>query len=185
MPGIHSCWTLEDGRNIVNRAQPGSNVVLMGAGFIGCIILEALALRKVNLTVIEMGDRMVPRMMDQTAGNMIKKWCQEKGVAVHTSTRVDAIEKGSGDSLKVKLDNGDVLDADLVISATGVAANIQFLEGSGLKQILVCWSMTGYRQTILISMLQEMFVRARIFQPGSTAYKLFNRLQPIMVASLR
>ena len=63
LPGIHSCWTLEDGRNIVNKAKPGSNVVLMGAGFIGCIILESLALRKVNLTVIEMGDRMVPRMM--------------------------------------------------------------------------------------------------------------------------
>lgn len=133
LPGIHSCWTLEDGRNIVSRAKPGSNVVLMGAGFIGCIILEALALRKVNLTVIEMGDRMVPRMMDQTAGNMIKKWCQEKGVNVHTSTKVEAIEKGSGETLKVKLDNGDMLDADLVISATGVAANIQFLEGSGLK----------------------------------------------------
>ena len=133
LPGIHSCWTLEDGRNIVNKARPGSNVVLMGAGFIGCIILESLALRKVNLTVIEMGDRMVPRMMDQTAGNMIKSWCQEKGVSVHTSTRVDAIEKGSGESLKVKLDNGEVLDADLVISATGVAANIQFLDGSGLE----------------------------------------------------
>jgi NAD(P)H-nitrite reductase large subunit len=72
-------------------------------------------------------------MMDQTAGNMIKSWCQEKGVSVHTSTRVDAIEKGSGESLKVKLDNGEVLDADLVISATGVAANIQFLDGSGLE----------------------------------------------------
>tara|TARA_R110002096_G_scaffold95131_1_gene213513 strand:+ start:27224 stop:28489 length:1266 start_codon:yes stop_codon:yes gene_type:complete len=133
LPGIHSCWTLEDGRNIVKKAKPGSNVVLMGAGFIGCIILESLALRKVNLTVIEMGDRMVPRMMDQVAGNMIKSWCQDKGVSVHTSTRVDAIEKGSGDALKVKLDNGEVLDADLVISATGVAANIQFLDGSGLE----------------------------------------------------
>lgn len=132
LPGIHSCWTLEDGRNIVEKAKPGANVVLMGAGFIGCIILEALALRNVNLTVIEMGDRMVPRMMDQTAGNLIKSWCIEKNVAVHTSTRVEAIEKGDGDALKVRLDSGEVLDADLVISATGVAANIQFLEGSGL-----------------------------------------------------
>lgn len=133
LPGIHSCWTLEDGRNIVKRAQPGANVVLMGAGFIGCIVLEALALRKVNLTVIEMGDRMVPRMMDQTAGNLIKDWCKEKGVAVHTSTRVESIEKGSGDTLKVNLDSGEQLSADLVISATGVAANIQFLDQSGIE----------------------------------------------------
>jgi len=133
LPNIHSCWTLEDGRNIVAKAKPGSNVVLMGAGFIGCIILEALALRKVNLTVIEMGDRMVPRMMDQTAGNLIKKWCLDKGVNVHTSTKVESITKGDGESLKVNLDSGETLNADLVISATGVKANIQFLDNSGIE----------------------------------------------------
>lgn len=133
LPHIYSCWTLEDGRNIVAKAQPGANVVLMGAGFIGCIILEALALRKVNLTVIEMGDRMVPRMMDQTAGNLIKSWCQNKGVNVHTSTKVESITKGDGEALKVNLDNGETIDADMVISATGVQANIQFLEGSGIE----------------------------------------------------
>jgi NAD(P)H-nitrite reductase large subunit len=45
VPGIESagvlpCWTLADGREIARRAQPGSRVVLLGAGFIGCIILE-------------------------------------------------------------------------------------------------------------------------------------------------
>jgi len=132
LPGVHSCWTLEDGRNIAARATKGSNVVLMGAGFIGCIILEALASRGVNLTVVEMDDRMVPRMMDQNSGNLIKKWCQEKGVAVHTSTRVESIAE-AGKTLKVALDNGEVIDADIVISATGVKSNIQFLEGSGIK----------------------------------------------------
>ncbi|MCG8324380.1 MAG: NAD(P)/FAD-dependent oxidoreductase, partial [Thiotrichales bacterium] len=71
LPAVHNCWTLEDGRNIAKKAKQGSNVVLMGAGFIGCIILEALAERGVNLTVVEMGDRMVPRMMNQVAGNLI------------------------------------------------------------------------------------------------------------------
>ena len=132
LPGVHSCWTLEDGRNIAARATKGSNVVLMGAGFIGCIILEALASRGVNLTVVEMDDRMVPRMMDQNSGNLIKKWCQEKGVAVHTSTRVESIAE-AGKTLKVALDNGEVVDADIVISATGVKSNIQFLEGSGIE----------------------------------------------------
>jgi len=96
LPGVHSCWTLEDSRHIAAKAKSGSNVVLMGAGFIGCIILEALASRDVNLTVVEMEDRMVPRMMDQNSGNLIKKWCQGKGVVVHTSTRVESIlEDGS------------------------------------------------------------------------------------------
>ncbi len=132
LPGVYSCWTLEDGRNIAAKATKGSNVVLMGAGFIGCIILEALASRGVNLTVIEMEDRMVPRMMDQNSGGLIKRWCQEKGVVVHASTRVESIAE-AGNSLNVSLDNGKAVDADVVISATGVKSNIQFLEGSGIE----------------------------------------------------
>ena len=65
----------------------------MGAGFIGCIIMEALAARGVQLTVVEMGDRMVPRMMGEGAGGMIKRWVEKKGMTVYTSTRVEAIER--------------------------------------------------------------------------------------------
>ncbi len=133
LPGIHPCWTMEDARAIMKLATKGARVLQMGAGFIGCIIMESLAARGVKLSVVEMGDRMVPRMMGPTAGNMIKHWCETKGVQVFTKTRVDAIEKGSGDAaLKVKLSNGQSLDVDLVISATGVKPAIGFLEKSGI-----------------------------------------------------
>ncbi|MEZ5445778.1 MAG: FAD-dependent oxidoreductase [Gammaproteobacteria bacterium] len=134
LPGIHPCWTLADARHIAQGAVPGAKVVLMGAGFIGCIILEALAKRGVDLTVVEMADRMVPRMMNNTAGSLIKKWCEEKGVHVHTSTKVVAIEPGAGGrKFAVRLDSGTVLAADLIISATGVRPNVEFLHGSGIK----------------------------------------------------
>jgi NADPH-dependent 2,4-dienoyl-CoA reductase/sulfur reductase-like enzyme len=160
LPGVHPCWTLENARAIAALAQPGAKVLQMGAGFIGCIIMEALALRGVELTVVEMGDRMVPRMMGPTAGNMIKQWCEKKGVRVFTGTRVEAIEPAAsgvaaqtngllgrvanllglgGDkepapahAMRVKLSNGETLDADLVISATGVKPNVAFLKGSGI-----------------------------------------------------
>jgi NAD(P)H-nitrite reductase large subunit len=95
-PGVHSCWTLEDARHIVKLAKPGTPVVLVGAGFIGCIILEALVKMGVELTVVEMGDRMVPRMLDETAGNMLRRWCEDKGVKVVTGATVKSIsETGS------------------------------------------------------------------------------------------
>ena len=192
LPGVHPCWTLEDARHIERLAKPGAKVLQMGAGFIGCIIMEALASRGVELTVVEMGDRMVPRMMGPTAGNMIKAWCEKKGVRVFTGTRVESIEAegavttahgaaagnghaqsassgggllskiagffggGGGDAkpasaaqrsavatplatpgapgrMRVRLSNGQTLEADLVISATGVKPNVAFLEGSGIE----------------------------------------------------
>ncbi|EHR69045.1 NAD(P)H-nitrite reductase [Burkholderiales bacterium JOSHI_001] len=189
--GVHTCWTLADARAIAALAQPGARVIQMGAGFIGCIIMESLAMRGVKLSVVEMGDRMVPRMMGPTAGGMIKQWCEKKGVAVYTGARVESIEAGGatppparpaaapaaapapapgllqrvaqavglapkpaapapaaalapafadttpvaahGAPLVVKLSTGQRLEADLVISATGVKPNIGFLEHSGIR----------------------------------------------------
>lgn len=165
LPGVHPCWTLENAREIIKLAKPGSRVLQMGAGFIGCIIMEALALRGVKLTVVEMGNRMVPRMMTEKAGTMIKDWCEHKGVKVHTSTKVEAILAGSGAAVSgsepgffakvgqalgfggeaaaqessagapliAKLSTGENLECDLIISATGVKPNLDFLEGSGLE----------------------------------------------------
>jgi NAD(P)H-nitrite reductase large subunit len=171
--GVHPCWTLADARAIMALAQPGARVVQMGAGFIGCIIMEALAMRGVQLSVVEMGDRMVPRMMGPTAGGMIKDWCERKGVKVYTGARVEAIESAAsaavgtanpaaeepgwlakvaallgfagepaaqgsagsavGGGLSVRLSTGQTLQADLVISATGVKPNVDFLQGCGLN----------------------------------------------------
>ncbi len=132
LPGIENCWTLADARRIAEHTKPESRVVLLGAGFIGCIVLEALAARKVKLTVIEMADRMVPRMMDHTGGDMIKRWCRNQGVEVLTSTQVTGIEAAGG-GLRLALDAGGPMEADFVVCATGVQPNIGFLEGSGLE----------------------------------------------------
>ncbi len=150
-PGVHSCWTLEDARAIMELARPGTRVLQMGAGFIGCIIMEALRQRGVELTVVEMGDRMVPRMMGPAAGGMIRDWCEAQGVRVFTGTRVEAIEPvapagiigrlasalglagQAGRRLGVRLSGGRLLEADLVISATGVRPAIGFLQDSGIR----------------------------------------------------
>jgi NAD(P)H-nitrite reductase large subunit len=94
-PAVHTCWTLADAREIAKLAKSGQPVVLVGAGFIGCIILESLAKMGVNLTVVEMGDRMVPRMLDETAGNMLRRWCEDKGVRVVTGATVQSISSSA------------------------------------------------------------------------------------------
>jgi NADPH-dependent 2,4-dienoyl-CoA reductase/sulfur reductase-like enzyme len=159
-PFVHPCWTLKDARNIMQLARSGARVLQMGAGFIGCIIMEALAARGVDLTVVEMGDRMVPRMMGPTAGTMIRKWCEEKGVTVYTGTKVEAIEParepaahagsklervidrvaevvrtavGADHAVRARFSDGRTEEYDLVIQATGVRPNVGFLSGSQIK----------------------------------------------------
>jgi NAD(P)H-nitrite reductase large subunit len=132
--GVATCWTLQDARKIAALATKGARVLQLGAGFIGCIIMEALASRGVELSVVEMGDRMVPRMMGPTAGGMIRDWCEAKGVQVFTGTKVESITAGK--PLQVKLSNGKTVEADLVISAAGVRPAIGYLEKSGVTCLL-------------------------------------------------
>ena len=131
LPGVHTCWTLADARAIAARAAPGSRVLQMGAGFIGCIIMEALCARGVKLTVVEMGDRMVPRMMTPEAGTMIRHWVEKKGVAVHVNAGVTQIA-AKGEALVATLSDGAKIEADVIICAAGVRPSVAFLAGSGI-----------------------------------------------------
>jgi NAD(P)H-nitrite reductase large subunit len=128
--GVYNCWTLDDARNISSIAKEGSNVVLMGAGFVACIIIEALLKRNVNLTLMLGGSgRMVSRMMDHTAGDMIKRWCKNRGVKMITAGTVTGVSEGP----VLERSNGDKEPVDLIVVATGVKPNIELLEGSGIN----------------------------------------------------
>jgi len=130
-PGVLTCWTLADARQIAQAVQAGTRVLQLGAGFIGCIIMESITARGATLTVIEMGDRVVPRMMPPGAAALIKRWCEAKGVRILTGAKAARIERDAS-GLHVKLEQGETLDVDVVISATGVRPKIGFLAGSGI-----------------------------------------------------
>jgi len=132
-PRVQACWTLEDARKIMEFANEGDEVLLVGAGFVACIIMNALLSRGTNLTTIVRGKQMVRSMMNPTASAMVKSWCLKEGLNVLTETTIeDAITNDDG-RVEVTFNTGDKMDADLVIVATGVQPNVEFLEGSGVE----------------------------------------------------
>jgi NADPH-dependent 2,4-dienoyl-CoA reductase/sulfur reductase-like enzyme len=131
LPGVLTCWTLADARRIAQSVKAGTRVLQLGAGFIGCIIMESIIARGATLTVVEMGDRVVPRMMPPGAAALIKRWCESRGVRILTGAKATRIDQ-HGSGLHVHLEHGETLDVDVVISATGVRPKISFLAGSGI-----------------------------------------------------
>ena len=131
LPGVHTCWTLADARAIITSLRPGTRVVQMGAGFVGCIIIQGLMSRGADLTVLIRSGRMVSRMMPPKASEMIGRWCAEHGVHVMGKTQTAKIEP-DGNALKVTLTTGETLPADLYLSVVGVKPGNDFLAGSGI-----------------------------------------------------
>lgn len=131
LPGVTTCWTLDDARTLVASVKPGSRVVQMGAGFVGCIIMEGLVARGAELTIMVRSGLMVSRMINPVAGDMIRRWCEGKGVRILPRTQTASIGQSDG-ALVVNTATGGRLPADIYISAVGVKPNIEWLEGSGI-----------------------------------------------------
>ncbi|MCE4606306.1 MAG: FAD-dependent oxidoreductase [Desulfurococcales archaeon] len=136
--GVFTFKTLSDADNIHKWLEENDvvNGVVIGGGFIGLDAGEALQKRGVNITIIELLDRLLPRMLDKEMGNIVEDIFEEHGVKVLLKSKVSEIigEESMGRKVKgVKLADGRILPADIVIIATGVRPNLDFAEKSGIK----------------------------------------------------
>jgi len=131
LPGVHTCWTLNDARAILAHIKRGTRVVQMGAGFVGCIIMHGLLAQGAKLTVLIRSGRMVSRMMPPAASAMIQRWCEARGVEVKGRTQTRRIDR-QGDELRITLTSDEVLPADMYLSVVGVAPALDFVQGSGI-----------------------------------------------------
>jgi NAD(P)H-nitrite reductase large subunit len=131
-PGIHCFWTLDEAKAVVAGMTPGSRVVMVGAGFIAFTILNAILARGAKLTIVEVAPRILPRMVDDACAGLVQEWLADHGVAVRTGATVTKIEQVGG-KRKLSFRKGDPLTADLVIMATGIRTNLEWLEGSGVE----------------------------------------------------
>ena len=132
-PGIHCFWTLEEARAVIAGVQPGSRVVMVGAGFIAFTILNAILSRGATLTIVEVAPRILPRMVDAACADLVARWLVKNGVALRTAATLTKIEEWRG-RRKLSFKKGDPLLADVVIMATGIRSNLEWLDGSEIER---------------------------------------------------
>jgi NAD(P)H-nitrite reductase large subunit len=132
LPGVHSFWTLPQARGVVAQIREGSHVVLVGAGFIAFTILNAILALNARLTVVEVAPQILPRMVDRTGAEMVERWLTRHGVTVRTGATLTAIEDAAG-RRRLRFRQGEDLVADVVIMATGIRTNLEWVNGSGLR----------------------------------------------------
>ncbi len=137
LPGVTPLWSLAHTQRVLDAAQGLSQprVVLVGAGFIGFIVLGAMYKRGWRLAVVERESHVLPRMLDEPAARIVQRWLASRGVEVHCGTTVTAIRPGkasAGEKI-VHLADGTQLPADIVILAVGIRPNVDFLRGSGIE----------------------------------------------------
>ncbi|MEI6755259.1 MAG: FAD-dependent oxidoreductase [Paludibacter sp.] len=126
---VFTLWTLEDMDKIAQHLddKKPKNAVVVGGGFIGLEMVEALTKRGLKVNVVEMMPHVMAIMEPETAG-FIENEMHSYGVGIHTGAGVTEIYTNS-----VKLDNGKTLEADMVLLSVGVRPTLQLAKDAGLE----------------------------------------------------
>lgn len=144
IPGIekarhHVLRTLDDAIGLNKAIGATRRAVVLGAGLVGMHAAENLAKAGIGVTIVEMADQLCAGYFDRTAANLIEKAFTDHGATIRTGRRVIGMAPHDGGTT-LELDNGETLDADLLLVATGVRPELGYLAGSGIatdKGILV------------------------------------------------
>jgi NAD(P)H-nitrite reductase large subunit/Fe-S-cluster-containing hydrogenase component 2 len=130
--GVHALRNLEDLDQIEKQAGPGRRAVVLGGGNVGLQTCEALLARGVTVTVVVTSPHLLSQMVDAEAGRRIADLFIRHGLNVRTGR--DAVEiVGEGRVEGVRLDDGELIGADLVIVGKGIKPNVEWLRGSGVR----------------------------------------------------
>lgn len=128
--GMFNLWTLDDARAVLSRS--GGEVVVIGAGFIAFTCLDALVKLASRVTVIEVENQILPRMLDSPSAALVQTWLENKGIEFRVGAKVESIEDRNGRK-HLSLGGNGSLEADVVVTATGIRPNIDIATESGLQ----------------------------------------------------
>lgn len=132
LPGVYSLKNLEDAIQIKAwlRERNAKKVVIIGGGFIGLEMSEALHAAGISTTIIHK-DPLPANRWDRELSSVMLEELQSHGVEFIGNAQAKAIEKSSGDSLKVITEAGE-WQGDMVLLAVGVRPNAALAKAAGL-----------------------------------------------------
>jgi len=132
LDGVLELRTLADARRLRTAIAETPRVVVVGAGFIGMEVAASCRKKGLDVTVVEPLPAPLIRGLGPILGERVAATHREQGVAFRLGVGVDGFE-GEGRVSGVRLSDGEVLPAELVIVGVGATPATEWLEGAGLE----------------------------------------------------
>ncbi|WP_107097617.1 NAD(P)/FAD-dependent oxidoreductase [Streptomyces sp. WMMB 322] len=127
VPGVHLLRTLDDAARLRAVLAARSEVVVVGAGWIGAEFTTAAREAGCDVTVVEAGVAPLPGALPAEITEHMRPWYEESGARLRTGTAVRSVERGG-----VRLQDGTRLRADAVVVGVGSRPATGWLAGSGI-----------------------------------------------------
>ena len=129
--GIYTFSKLDDAKSIKGVCFPGAKAVIIGAGLIGLKAAEALRKLSVEVAVVELSNRVLSAILDQTAAGIIQEHLESHQIKFILDNSVRSLN-GEWKVSSVTLNDGTTIECDFVIVAIGVIPNTDMLKDTPL-----------------------------------------------------
>src|SRR5436190_10025157 len=124
--------TLDDTRELLERAKPGVKAVVIGGGLLGLEAARGLQVQGCDVTVVHLMDTLMERQLDFVGGSYLKAKMECLGVKVLMERNTTAI-LGNGKAEGVAFKDGSSVEADFVVIAAGIRPNVELGRKAGLQ----------------------------------------------------
>lgn len=131
LSGIHYLRNIADVNGIRRDIGKKKNVVIVGAGYIGLEVAAVLRQLDLNVTVIEMADRVMSRVVSPEISDFYQLEHVNHGVNLRLSTGITAFH-GDTSVTAVETDDGELIPADMVVVGVGIVPNDELADQAGL-----------------------------------------------------
>jgi nitrite reductase (NADH) large subunit len=129
--GVFVFRTLDDTRALIQRSGPGVKAIVIGGGLLGLEAARGLQVQGCSVTVVHLMSTLMERQLDQDGGQYLVGKMEDLCIRVLLGRTTTAIV-GNGHVEGVALEDGTILDADLVVVAAGIRPNVQLGYKAGL-----------------------------------------------------
>ena len=133
LKGVISFRDIYDVNTMIKYCETKKNAVVIGGGLLGLEAAYGLKQRGMNVTVLHLMDRIMERQLDGRASRMLRHSIEEKGIKIITEANTEALIGKNGHVSQIRLKDGTLLDADLVVFAVGIRPNITLAQSAGLR----------------------------------------------------
>ena len=125
---------LEDAVLIKEQAKKVKNVVVLGAGLVGIDAVSGLLGQGLNISLVEMSNKILPLQLDKHASDVYEKEFNKQGVSLKLDVKAEKLLLDEENNPKaLVLNTGEEIPCELVVVATGVRSNIAFMENSNVE----------------------------------------------------
>ena len=125
---------LDDAILIKEQAKKVKNVVVLGAGLVGIDAVSGLLGQGLNISLVEMSNKILPLQLDKHASDVYEKKFIEEGVSLKLDVKAEKLLLDENNNPKaLVLNTGEEVPCELVIVATGVRSNVAFMENSNVE----------------------------------------------------